>query len=42
MYEGVENRVQIIKSGMDDFPVEVGSHQGSALSPVYLLQLTTK
>ena len=33
MYDGVRNRVRTLVGDMDNFPIEIGLHQGSALSP---------
>jgi len=33
MYSGVRARVRTIVGDMEDFPIDIGLHQGSALSP---------
>jgi len=33
MYDGVRTRVRTIVGDTDDFPIHIGLHQGSALSP---------
>ena len=33
MYEGVRTRVRTVVGDTDDFPIDIGLHQGSALSP---------
>ena len=33
MYEGVRTRVRTVIGDTDDFPIDIGLHQGSALSP---------
>ena len=39
MYGGVKTRVRTIEGDMDDFPIDMGLHQGLALSPFFLLSL---
>ena len=39
MYEGVRTGVRTVIGDMEDFPIDIGLHQGSALSPFLLLQL---
>jgi len=36
MYDGVRIRVRTLVGNIDDFPREIGLHQGSALSPFSL------
>jgi len=33
MYEGVRTRVRTVIGDTEDFPIDIGLHQGSALSP---------
>ena len=33
MYDGVRTRVKTLVGDMDDFPIHIGLHQGSVLSP---------
>ena len=36
MYNGVRTRVRTLAGDTDDFPIDIGLHQGSALSPFLL------
>jgi len=38
MYEGVRTRVRTVIGDTEDFPVDIGLHQGSALSPFLFYQ----
>ena len=33
MYDGVRTRVRTLVRDTDDFPIDIGLHQGSAVSP---------
>ena len=46
MYHGVKTRVRALVGDTDDFPIDIGLHQGSALSPFHFTivmgELTTR
>jgi len=37
MYSGVRARVRTLVGDMEDFSIDIGLHQGSTLSPFFLL-----